>query len=356
MNMFRRLWPAAAWVLLAAVLVCLAFVLGRRSAAPQLRLTARSMPRGVYPDPGEHESTQLWAHNLLLRKGAHFRVYVRWIRGEMVRTQANQHPSFDFPESFVLEIEKGVVRVKLADVADFLNHGRPRGLPLKNIRLETVDGKLRVTGTAHKLVPLPVRLDGSLMPLPDGRVKYHLDKLSVLKVPMKGLLGLFRIKLSNLLPDEPVPGVELAGNDIYFDTQRLLPPPHIHGQITKLTASPGELTVIYGGAKNDEEKLAQWHNFLRLTGGTVDFGKLTRRDADLTMIDAGDDPWFDLDLVNYQAQLVYGTTHMTEKAGVEVYMPNLETLSADRIKSAQGVTVEWLKNRDMSPARYVAAP
>jgi hypothetical protein len=40
----------------------------------------------------------------------------------------------------------------------------------------------------------------------------------------------------------------------------------------------------------------------------LDFGKLTMRHVDLTMIDASQDPWFDLDLVNYQAQLVNGYT------------------------------------------------
>ncbi len=49
----------------------------------------------------------------------------------------------------------------------------------------------------------------------------------------------------------------------------------------------------------DEDRLAQWHNFLKLTGGTLDFGKLAMNHVDLTMIDASQDPWFDLDLVNY---------------------------------------------------------
>ena len=85
-----------------------------------------------------------------------------------------------------------------------------------------------------------------------------------------------------------------------------------------------DLEVIYGGAINDETKLAQWHNFLRLRGGTLDFGKLTMHDVDLTMIDGSDDPWFDLDLVHYQDQLVNGYTRMTAEKGLEIYMPDLD--------------------------------
>jgi hypothetical protein len=87
--------------------------------------------------------------------------------------------------------------------------------------------------------------------------------------------------------------------------------------------SPRDIEVIYGNAGDDETRLAQWHNFLRLSGGTLDFGKLTMRHVDLTMIDASQDPWFDLDLVNYQAQLVNGYARMTAQAGLEIFMPDL---------------------------------
>ena len=54
--------------------------------------------------------TKVYAHNLMLRKGPNFRVYVRWLRGEMVRTRKDVNPSFDDPDSFVLDIKAGVLR------------------------------------------------------------------------------------------------------------------------------------------------------------------------------------------------------------------------------------------------------
>ena len=92
--------------------------------------------------------------------------------------------------------------------------------------------------------------------------------------------------------------------------------------------------------------IAQWHNFLRLNGGTVDFGKLTMHNADLTLIDASDDPWFDLDLVNYQAQLVRGFTRITPQFGLEMFMPNFDSRPQNR--SSETITLDWLKNRDRS--------
>jgi len=79
-----------------------------------------------------------------------------------------------------------------------------------------------------------------------------------------------------------------------------------------------DIEVIYGNASTDETGLAQWHSCFRLSGDTLDFGKLTMHHVDLTMIDASQHPWFDLDLVYYLAQFVNGYTRMTVQAGVEI--------------------------------------
>src|SRR3954471_669355 len=59
--------------------------------------------------------TNVYAHNLLLRKGPSFRVYVRWLRGQMARTHRNVNPSFDDPESFSIDIKTGVLRANIGD-------------------------------------------------------------------------------------------------------------------------------------------------------------------------------------------------------------------------------------------------
>lgn len=355
--MLSKLKPRTAvslWIAATLLLCAFCFLLGRRLApAPKPTFTSVPADRTSAPDP-RAEPTRVYAHNLLLRKGDHFRVYVRWIRGLMLGTSSTRNPSFDDVNSFVLEIDKGILSVKLADVAEFLNTQTSGNAPLRNISIKNEGGQIRLQGTLHKVVPVPVQLDGTLTPLPDGRVRYHLAKLDVLKIPMKGLFGLFHVKLADLVPKAEAPGIQMAGNDIFFDTQRLFPPPHIRGQITSVTVSDADLVVIYGDAGNNEQQLAQWHNFLRLSGGSLNFGRLTMHPVDLTMIDASTDPWFDLDLANYQAQLVYGTTRMTAEAGLEIYMPNVDSLPPK--KSPQGVTLEWLKNRNTAPPLELQDP
>lgn len=327
-------------------LLLVAFALGRHTAshrpapgdAPRSRASLPPQPPAIVP-------TTVYAHNLLLRKGEHFRIYVRWIRGKLLRTQPEVTPSFDAPQSFVLQIDKGIVSVQLKDLADFLNAGTGTGSSLKNIRLQGSGSELELHGILHKLVPLPVKVKGNLTPLPDGRVQFHLLDISMLKLPVKGLLGAFHVDLSDLVASPRVPGVEIAGNDIRFNTETLLPPPHIHGQLTDVVISPSNLKIIYGHASDEEGQLARWHNFLRFTGGTLRFGKLSMSDVDLTMIDATPQPWFDLDLVNYQAQLVNGYTRVTAQSGLELYMPDLEQVKQKKMVT-RAITLDWLKNRD----------
>jgi hypothetical protein len=316
-----------------------------RSTAPASPASAAGGHANDQPSEQDRSPTVIYAHNLRLLKGPNFRVYIRWIRGQMLRTHPQVNPSFDDPDSFVLDVQKGVIHANIGDISNYLNTSSPSGAPLKDISIQPDGDQLKIHGTVHKIVPLPVELTGTLSPTPEGLVRFNVSKISVLKIPLKGLLGTFHVELNDLVSTTKVPGVTIAGNDITFDTQQLLPAPHILGQITSVNVKPPDIEVIYGNAPNDEAKLAQWRNFLRLTGGSLDFGKLTMRNVDLTMIDASQDPWFTLDLVNYQYQLVNGTTRMTADAGLEIFMPDSDEKTA---KPAQEISVQWLKNRKLS--------
>ncbi len=252
------------------------------------------------PSADDLSPTLVYAHNIMLRKGPDFRIYIVWIAGQMVRTKANVNPSFDDPDSFILQIQKGVIHANIGDICKYLNSTAAQDTPLKNIDIQP-DGELvKIRGTVKKVVPLPIEILGSLAATPDGLVRLHVQHISVLKVPVKGLLGTFDVKLSDLVHSTNVPGVTISGNDIIFDTEKLLPPPHIRGQLTTVRVKVPDIEVIYGNVPNDPTQLAQWHNFLRFRNGALNFGKLTMHHVDLTMIDASHDAWFDLDLVNYQ--------------------------------------------------------
>ena len=91
----------------------------------------------------------MYAHNLMLRKGTDFRIYVRWLRGNMVRTRHDVNPTFDDPESFRLEVKTGIIRANIGDIGNFLNAGGVANSPLKNITLLAEDDHIKLRGTLH---------------------------------------------------------------------------------------------------------------------------------------------------------------------------------------------------------------
>jgi len=298
-------------------------------------------------------SINVYAHNLRLRKGPSFRVYVRWLRGHMIPTRPNINPSFDDPESFVIDIKTGVLRANIGDISNFLNASRGANAPLKNIRVSGNEDQIKLTGTLQKLIPLPVELVGTMAAAPDNRIQIHVTKLSVLKIPFKAILGSFHVTISDLFGSQGIPGIQISKNDIFLETQKLLPPPHIRGQLTSVRIINPDLEAIYGNAKEAVSRVEQWRNFLRLREGTIDFGKLTMRNVDVIMVDLSNDAWFDLDLAHYQEQLVNGYTRMTAQAGLQIFMPDLDTIP--RSKANQNISMEWLKNRNSPPPSDVIA-
>ncbi len=347
-------------LLVAALVISLilnfCYFLARRHAAPSgaAAPSAPATKTGAAPQNGKVTTatsdmapTAIYAHNLLLRKGPDFRIYVRWLRGEMTRSRPNVDPSFDNPDSFFLDVKTGVVRANMGDIGHLLNATLPKNSPLKDIKLSGKEDQIKLDATLHKVVPLPIEMMGTLSATPDNRIQIHVTKLSVLKVPLKGLLRDFHVTLADLFQPKGMPGIQVTGNDIFFDTLQLLPPPHIRGQLTKVHVVNPDLVAVYGSAKEDVQRVEQWRNFLRFHNGTIDFGKLTMHQVDIIMIDLSNDAWFDLDLANYQKQLVNGYTHMTPAAGLQIFMPDLDEIPQN--KTNKNISIEWLKNRNAPP-------
>src|SRR5450759_885154 len=134
--------------------------------------------------------TNVYAHNLKLRKGPGFRIYVRWLRGQMVRMKRDVNPSFDDPESFVLDVKTGVIRTHVGDLANFLNQAIANS-PLRNVTLSGDGDQIKLHGTLRKIIPLPIEMIATISVAPGNRIQLHVTKLSLLKIPFKALLGGF---------------------------------------------------------------------------------------------------------------------------------------------------------------------
>src|ERR1700735_5075788 len=142
-----------------AVVVCLVWLIWHvrdRSHAPQSSSTTTLSPATPAKPNDDLNPTTVYAHNLILRKGPVFRIYIRWLRGQMLRTHPNVTPSLDDPESFVFLIQKGVIHANVGDIANYFNTAAPANFPLKNITITGEGDQLKISGTLHKVIPFPV--------------------------------------------------------------------------------------------------------------------------------------------------------------------------------------------------------
>ena len=344
-------------VVIAALLVWRLWPTKRVVAPPATGETSNAVViSGNAPEGGGASNlgpTNVYAHNLMLRKGpTGFRIYVRWLRGQMARTSRTVNPSFDDPESFFIDVKTGIVHTNVGDLANFLNQGITNS-PLTNIKLSGDGDQLKLNGTLHKVIPLPLEVISTIGVAPDNRIQIHVTKINVLEIPFKKILGGMSVTVSSLFHPGDIPGVEVKGNDIFLDTGKAVPPPHIRGHLTSVRIINPDFQEIYGNAQEDVTRVEQWRNYLQLHGGTIDFGKLTMRQVDLMMVDLSNNAWFDLDLANYQDQLVNGYTRMTPQAGLQIFMPSLDQIPPE--KKNHSISMEWLKHRNLAPPADVTS-
>jgi hypothetical protein len=285
-------------------------------------------------------------HNVILNEGPSLKLRVRWLRGWLRATRPDTTPSFDDPKSFLLDINTGVVGVSLTDLAGALNAGLLDG-SLTNISLAPYGQQIKVNGTLHKGIPLPFELIGDIAAAPDGRIRMHVATLRVLKIPFQGILKAFDLKAGDLVGPKGARGVQVSGNDIYFDPEQILPEPQKRGKLTDVHIKNADIVEVYGLARQEVMNARKWRNFIRLRGGNLEFGKLTMHNVDLVMIDVSDDPWFKFDLAHYQEQIVNGYTRMTAQAGLQIFMPDIDKIPHSRAN--QSISLEWARNRNLPP-------
>jgi hypothetical protein len=75
-------------------------------------------------------------------------------------------------------------------------------------------------------------------------VQFHFTKLDVLKIPLKEVPGGFHVELSDLVQATNIPDVQILDNDIIFDTQKVLPPPHLKRSTHLFRISPRKIEVV----------------------------------------------------------------------------------------------------------------
>jgi len=266
-------------------------------------------------------------------RGVNFRIdpqlvlEVRHLRGALQPTQEGKPPWFDDPNSFALKIDAAEIAMTPASLAAMMNHFLFAGpdAPVKNVAIEIRDGHLVQTSTLRKKVPIRATLIGDISATPEGDLRLHTTRISAGKVPVKGLLDLFGVELSDVIKSQESKGLKVVQDDFILDPEKLLPPPRMRGKVTAARIVGDRVVLTFGGGANEhplKPSFPKAKNYMYMSGGILSFGKLTMPGADLQIIDAYPKDPFDFFLSQYAKQLVAGYSRTLPNKGLVVYMPD----------------------------------
>ena len=263
-------------------------------------------------------------------------VHIRALRGSFVPLKGEM-PVFDDKNSFALRIMSAEIAISPASLSNVLNSSvfaKPDA-PLKSISVQIENGRLKIKGKLHNKGDLPFETEGQLTASPDGKVRMHTEKVKALHLPVKGLMDLLGIQIADLIKTGKVEGVEAQKDDLILDPAKLLPAPHIAGQVTAVRLEKDNIVQVFGHAAAAAAMDVPYANYMAFRGNQIRFGKLTMAGTDMVLIDMDPRDPFDFFLDHYREQLVAGYTKETPAFGLRVYMRDYDKLPRGKVHRTQ---------------------
>ncbi len=261
---------------------------------------------------------------------------VRWLRGELLPTRDGEPPWFDEPSSFRVKIDAGEIALSPAGMSALMNNyvfNYPKA-PVSNVKLEIHDGKLRQSATLNKKVKIETTLEGDLSVTPEGDIRLHPTTIKAGGLPVKGLLDLLDIELSEMIDTAKARGVRMHDNDLILDPEQVTPPPRIVGRVTAIRLEGDRIVQTFGGGSERgplKPSFPDADHYMFYSGGELSFGKLTMHGADLQIIDADARDPLHFFLARYNDQLVAGHSRNMPDKGLVVFMPDFEDLGGEKL-------------------------
>ena len=262
-------------------------------------------------------------------------LHVSSLDGELASRVPGRNPVFDDPASYVMQIKAAEFVVDASSLSRLLREqvfSDPKS-PVRNVTLSMSDGALHIKGRLHKGIQVPFSMSASAAATADGRIRLHATSLKTAGIPIKGMLDLFGLELENLLKMPAGKGIKVEEDDLLLDPFSILPPPATQGRVKAVSIKGEQLVLSAVGPATPPAKPARRpdpaaRNFMYFYGGSITFGKLTMKDADMQLVDPDPRDAFDFFPARYFGQLVAGYSRTTERGGLKVMMPDYHRIAA----------------------------
>jgi hypothetical protein len=155
----------------------------------------------------------------------------------------------------VVLINSGAVGISYDSLTRLLN-GRISDGRLKDLKVTTEDGQVKITGKEKKGVDVPFEIKGPVKATPDGMIQLQSSTVKVAKLP--GLAGLLGVTPKGAVGNSAGKGVHAQDHSIIFDPDQLWGLP-VHGRVTKVTVQKDGLLLSMGAAKNPKSNSKSGH-------------------------------------------------------------------------------------------------
>lgn len=287
----------------------------------------------------ESNAVQTQMRNVMYHFSSNVAVHIKTLDGQLDPADPSVYPVFDNKDSFTVAINSAEITITATDLGNVLNSyvfARAKA-PISGLSVTIQSGRLKIKGRLHEAGAIPFETEGELTPTQDGKILLHAAKVKALHVPVKKIMGLFGVEMSDLIKSGKIPGVETHEDDLILDPALVFPPPHMHGKVTAIGIE-GDAIVLTFGNKNKRKKNLQAGNYMSYRGNRLAFGKLLMTDADMNLIDMDSTDPFDFYLDRYKDQLTAGYTKITPTFGLRVYMRDFNKLNKSANQKAKDVT------------------
>jgi hypothetical protein len=288
------------------------------TTTPSAAATAQQADRGI--------KTEM--RNVLFHLTPQAAAHLQILSGSLWPAGKNDIVTFDDKTSFEVRVENGTVSISPAALSDIMNTYvfAKSDAPLKDLTVSIDKGRLIIKGKLHKKGDIPFATAGNLSVSTDGRIRVHTEKITAMKVPVKGLMGLFGVELANLVNTSKIPGMDTDKNDLLMDLGTLLPPPHIRGKLTGVKVENNAIVTTFGDGGRSLPPSKEKGGFMAFQGNPVKFGKMVMDPADLFVLDLDPGDSLEWDQDHYKEQLEAGYSKITSTFGLRAYAKDYSKL------------------------------
>jgi len=278
------------------------------TAAPPT--TRPVVPPGSLPSPDQGAITQFYARNLMYRMDD----AIVGSTPEMIADLRVHRPGQPLVpsnlEDFTIHIHTCQFGMDDASVTALMNRyafAAPDS-PIKDVKVENRPGRMVISGTLRKGIPIPFSCEGPMDVTGDGRLVLRPDKVVSAGISVKGLLDLLGLEMASLI-NSASPGIRIEGNDFAIDPQKLVPPPRITGFVSSVRVEQGRLVMGFDDrVRRPWPKLAEpgYRNTALLWGGNMLINNHLVFDVKFQMVDTTQQDAMWMYMPAYREQLAAG--------------------------------------------------